>query len=177
MRAHKTTTGCRRGFTLMELLVTVGIMVLIASIAVAAIAPMLRGRTLASGSHAVQAIIYQARTLAVTALTDATIRFQVSDGRMELYATSADAHTLDPAARAALRVEEPDFLPAGAQFADDPPVLGGGDPSYYLEFDPSGSLDTGTTGVRSIRLSDPNGGNVKVVEVLFASGLTRVYDE
>ena len=171
MRAHKATTARRRGFTLVELLVTVSIMVLVASIAVAAIAPMLRGQTMTTGAHAVQAIIYQARSQAVSLRTEATIRFHVTEGRMELYATHADAATLDPVARADPRVEAPDFLPQGVQFMD----LDTDGEFYYLEFTRSGALRT--SGIRLIRLSDPNGRNVKIVEVLFATGMTRVYDE
>ena len=162
----------------MELLVTVGIMVLVASIAVAAIAPMVRGRALDSGAHAVEAMIYQARTHAVTARTDATIRFRKRDGRMELFSTLSDAEDGAPAGR----VEEPDYLPVGVQFLEFWNLVEVGPPAppgelYLLVFDPSGSLDPTTPGLRRIYLSDPNGRNVKVVEVLFASGQTRIYDE
>ena len=78
------------------------------------------------------------------------------------------------------RVDEPEHLPPGVKFADDPPVTGGtGAPTDLLIFSPMGSLDQVMMGAgnRIIRLTDEDSGSVKRIEVVSASGLTKVTDE
>ena len=175
----------RRAFTLVELLVVIGIMMLLASMSVIAIAPLFRGSALGAGARVVQAVVYQARTYAATQGVNATAFFDVGNRSMSIYA--------NPNMAPGDRVDEPEFLPTGISFwvyangipvtqvwtpptpPNPPPVLIGN----RLVFRPSGSLDPmymGGIGNRQIRIQDQSGSR-KVIEVIFASGLVDIRDE
>ena len=178
----------RRAFTLVELLVVIGIMILLASMSVIAIAPMFRGSALAAGSRIVQAVVYQARTYAATQGTNATVFLDVANRSMSISSI--------PNSGLQYRVDEPEFLPTGIRFVVDAngnsaPFTRGWTPAPgcrpappttyrgYLVFRPSGSIDPiamGGTGNWEVRIEDERCSR-KVIEVIFVSGLTDIRDE
>ena len=169
------------GFTLVELLVVVAIMVLVASMAVISVGPMLRGRALRSAAGSVQALLYQARTYAATHNTYAALCIGVPDGPMELYAYVDFVQDVgDPSKRLLVEgTKTQTYLPTGARFADNPPVQGGSGARNTVAFAPTGSLDATQMGManRFIRVTDVRGESTKRIEIVFASGMAQIRDE
>ena len=177
---HRDTRRARRAFTLVEVLTVMGIMVLLATIVVIAVAPFLKGRSLASGARVVQGVIYQARAYAATQRTRATVYFDPDEGSVAVYANPYVVPGVY-----GNRVDQPEFLPAGVRFDDSSGavVTDAGDPpnakGNILVFSPTGSLDPlyMGTGNSSVRLTDDAGINVKHITVVFASGMMKSEDE
>ena len=177
MRRRKDTE--RAAFTLIELLTVVGIMLMLASVTLIAVAPFIRGRSSGAAARVVQAAIYQARTYAATQGSNATVYFDPATRSFTLYASTYihPDNRLD---------ERATFLPPGIRFvvnaAGDPVVQASGTLSRRtLVFRPSGSLDPtqmgGLTSNWDVSICDERGENVKRIEVVFASGMTAIYEE
>jgi len=166
-----------RGFTLVEMLVVISIMVLVAALATVAVAPMLKGRSLRSAAQTLQALLYQARSYAATYNTQATLYVGTPNGPLEVYATLADAEAVprDPRRRVG---EKPVYLPPGTSFESNPPVQAATGARHTVVYSPTGSLDVSEmgTGACQIRITDAQGERVKLVEVSFASGLPHITD-
>lgn len=156
----------RSGFTIIEMLVVVGIMLLVASITVAAFAPFMKGSKLSAAAASVQGLIWQARSHAASSGESATLCFDTAEQSIALY-RDPDNFEKDN------RVRKPYYLPRGVSFFSVPA-------DNILVFSPGGSLNAGrmdgTTGNREIVLTDARGFR-KVIQVIFASGLTQTYDE
>jgi prepilin-type N-terminal cleavage/methylation domain-containing protein len=173
----------RGGFTLIEILVAVGIMVLLTSIVVMATIPALRAHSLGAAARQVHAMIYEARTYAATQRCKATLYFDTEERSITLFNSPLGVPTV-----IANRVQEPEFLPRGVAFqVDDDPlqvVRRYEDAQPHMVFAPGGSLDpspgamagVGNWTVRLVR-AHGNVDQVKVIEVVFASGLVKVRDE
>ena len=172
------------GFTLVEMLVVVGIMVLLTSIVVMATVPALRGHSLGAGARLVQAMIYEARTYAATQRCNATLYFDSEERSITLFNSPLGVPMFIDN-----RVQEPEFLPRGVVFQvpDDDPlgiVTRGASTQPHMVFAPGGSLDPSPgamagVGNWQVRLVREHGDvdQVKVIEVVFASGLVKVRDE
>ena len=171
------------GFTLAELLVVVAIMMLVASMAVVAVGPMLRGRALRSAARTLQALLYQARTYAATHNTCAALTIGVPDGPMELYAYVDFVQDVgNPSKRLLVEgTKTQAYLPTGTRFAANPPVElpDGSGACDFVAFAPTGSLDLAQMGManRFIRVTDLQGERTKRIEVIFASGMAQIWDE
>ena len=174
---HRQTERAR-GFTLVELLVVIGIMALVASMATVAIAPMLEGRSLRAGARMVQSIVFRARAYAVNQRTPATIVLEADGDFMEIYPTP----TLASGASPADRVDEPTFLPRGIEFVTPLPQTDGPGATFsgetWIVFSRTGGLDEDEmgTGNVEITLEGSGGEETKIIEVLFTSGQTRTRD-
>ena len=147
-------------------------MAVVAGMVLVSTVSLMRGHSLRAGVRRVQAMIYRTRTHAVVERTSTTLFFYVNDRSMALYTDGGTGP----------RVAKPEFLPAGARFLNNPPVEQKSGPltGDGLSFSPCGSLDPvamGAPGNWLVRLTDEQGETVKVLEVVFASGLTGVYDE
>jgi len=178
--------GPRRAITLTELLVVIGIMVLVTTIVVAAIAPFMRGRSLGAATRLAQAMIYQARTYAATHRCPATLYFDSRGRSITLFNSPLGVPTVRDN-----QVGKPQFLPRGAAFLVDggDPLrvvrrAGGSDAQPYLVFSPSGSLDPSPTGMGGvgnwevyIGRESGTAHEVKVIEIIFASGLVKTREE
>lgn len=84
MSAILTARG-RRGFTVVELLVVVGIILVVASVAVASVIPFMKGRKLNSATRTLQAAVMRARSYAATRRTKATMRIFPAENQLVIY--------------------------------------------------------------------------------------------
>jgi len=195
MKRHLTAAGGkgREGVTLIELLVVLGIITLVASLAIVALAPFMRTRSLSAGAYAVRNVIWQAKTYAATHNVQAAVHFYTSEPpylTIEWRVPAADDSWHGPVAK-------PTYLPREVRFyRPTNPVdrlvrdgktakLDTGLPAavrqYRLIFSPGGSLFSGTplgTDNVQIGLVGPKGTSEekKTVIVLFASGLPYIED-
>ena len=180
--AASTSVASRRAFTLLELLVVMGIIALLTSIAVVSVVPFLSGRALSTGASAVQFMVYQARTHAVCNSMPATLAFSATDRSMILYDLKPDElEGLTDQQRKARRVSRPEYLPTGVVFVDTDGDVVTQEDSHRatLVFYCDGSLDRAemSTGNWQIRLGEDEAASQKVITVIFASGLPKVEDE
>jgi Tfp pilus assembly protein FimT len=172
-----------------ELLVVIGIMALMAAITTVAVVPMMKGGRLRSGSRIVQASLYRARMYAAVNRCSASVWFYpkttavngrtVEAGAIETFKGLSNTD-LD------LRLQEPAFLPAGVQFyAENDDVVFDPDEQAVgnvVVFDTTGQVDADETNIGTaenprVRLQGEEEGTYKVIEVVFTTGLTRIYDQ
>jgi len=186
-----------RGFTLVELLVVLGIITFLASVTVVAVWPFMEGRALQSGASTVQALIYQARSYAIANRCNAVLYFNASEYQMVLFRNPDDLlWSLSNPSQPSRRADRPEFLPKGVKFytANGCVVTNTNQPPNgicnALVFGRTGSLETvaknldpgpndwpGGMGNVIIRLQDPAAQTTKAVEVMFTSGFPKIYDE
>jgi len=145
------------GFTLVELLVVVAIMVLVASMAVISVGPMLRGHALRSAARNVQALLCQARTYAATHNTYTALSIGVPDGPIELHvyfsSDTFDADVVNLSNRLLVEgTKTQAYLPTGIRFVHDLPVVGGSSPRNTVAFAPTGCLDAAEMGIANRRI-------------------------
>jgi len=192
------TRAPARGFTLVELLVVLGIITFLASVTVVAVWPFMEGRALQSGASTVQALIYQARSYAIANRCNATLYLNAAEGEMVLFASPTAFSGGNPNNDYRNdRADRPEFLPKGVKFyarnglvvTDTTGTAAG--PTFpngranVLVFSRTGSLETtsfvgvwpGGMGNVIIRLQDPAAQTTKAVEVMFTSGFPKIYDE
>ena len=192
-REHKARER-RRAFTLVEMLVVLGIITFLAAVTVAAIWPFMSGQALSGGARTLQAMIYQARAYAIANRTQATLYLDPNEKQMVLFATPED---LDSALGAGdsrqYRADRPEFLPKGAKFGTDggQVVMNASDNGIgnIIVFSTTGSIESATvtltnhpnwtvgTGNVKVKIQDPAETTTKVLEIMFASGFPRIYDE
>jgi prepilin-type N-terminal cleavage/methylation domain-containing protein len=175
----------RGGITLVELLVVMGIIALVASLATVAFVPMVRGRALSSAAYALKNSVWQARTYAAAHNVQTRLRLTNANPCMAVIQQRNPDGTWNAAP-----VAKPLYLPGGVRFYSNPPVdrlqprvngvvqLQSSGVGTELVFMPSGSLDPASslTAVNvQIGLMGPTGGVERMaVVVLFASGLPYV---
>lgn len=186
----------RRGFSLIELLVVIGIMALMAGITVLAVAPMMEGRRVSSGARIVQAMLYRARMYAAVNRRPASVWFYPGEGKVASYNGIPDPG--DEVQKKDRRIQEPGFLPAGVSFrrytqngwvivdpAENPVgnmlvfgMTGGVDvPATNSAPWAEGSDHLGQAENPRVMLQGEEEGTFKVIEVVFTTGLTRIYDQ
>jgi len=189
----------RRAFTLVEMLVVLGIMTFLAAVTVASIWPFMSGQALSGGARTLQAMMYQARAYAISNRTQATLYLDPDEKSMTLFASPTDLD--DGLANNKLlfvdkRADRTEFLPKGAKFGTDGgnAVLdaSGTGMGNILIFSTTGSLETATVDLTAtlstaywaggignikVKVQDPAETVTKVLEIMFASGFPRIYDE
>ena len=122
---------CRDGFTLIEMLVVVGVIMLMTAMSVAAFAPFMKGRQLSAGARTVQAAVYQARAYAAANRVRTVLYFATPP----LIATMQEDHNIEPwsinlyslgvdtngnAVVSDEKIARPEFLPRGVTFLGTP---------------------------------------------------------
>jgi len=125
----------RAGFTLTEMLVVIGVVVLVASLTTVAVLPMMEGRALAAGARVVQSMAFQARAFAATQSKISCLWFDGSKSEIgilywdQAYWDAQSSHTIpgppphpetpgEAFVNAWKRVEQPEHLPKGVRFMD-----------------------------------------------------------
>lgn len=155
--------GARNGFTIMELLVVIGIMVLLMSLAVAGFIGIRRGAELRGGVMTVRTTMMLARQEAVTKRRNVTVEFKAGTGALDadkLYVISSCAGNILTNSVIA--------LPLGIQFNAAPAPI---------TFKPSGSASgTGATSIGLIEKQGPVAGTLRgtrSVKVWSLTGITK----
>ncbi len=193
----ETGAGARRGFTLLELLAVMAIIVIVAGISVAAFANITRGGAVTTVAHRVRALVWQARSYAAGHNVQTRVLFGISASarqyvQVQWRSSAADPWGLDPVSKRYDMTETVEFYYDGGRPVavlkrtgkvvdlgardTDPNLL-----SNELVFGPTGGLlpevgsPLGTNNVQ-IGFIHPKRKLKKAVTVLFASGLPYVED-
>jgi Tfp pilus assembly protein FimT len=155
-----SSQDCR--FTLIEMLVVIGIMILVASISIVSVAPMMKGRHLDSAARVVQSALYRARTYAATMRNEATVKFEKNEGKITI--KDEDSNLLD----------KPYWLPEGVEFESIEDS--GGSALPEITFGSMGSLSDPEDDV-IILIADKQKDMKKKITVVHTTGLTRIQDQ
>jgi prepilin-type N-terminal cleavage/methylation domain-containing protein len=190
----------RRGFTMVELLVVLSIIVFLAGVTAAAVWPYMEGQALRSGARTVQAMLLQTRAYAITNRTRAALYFDAAEKQMVLVGRAEDMADYLAASeenKKQYRGARPEFLPKGTQFGTTDDGSGttyvvansaGAGYSDCIVFDTTGAVGgdmrvlkngtpvAGTVGNLTVSIQDVAGQTTKTVEVLFTSGIARVLE-
>lgn len=193
--------GGRRGFTLIELLVVLGIVMIMASVALVSFSTLTRGRVVRKAASGLKAVIWQARNYAASHNVYAVVRFYSHPeacAEMYMLPMGTALEDVDFASALTRRVVKRHFLGKGVAFADGSnPVdtlyrpdgpdgiieLRDGQAST-LVFGPAGGLrpvsQLGLTGdniqIGLVPKKKSDTGEKMAVTVLFASGIPYIED-
>ncbi|MBT6051521.1 MAG: prepilin-type N-terminal cleavage/methylation domain-containing protein [Candidatus Scalindua sp.] len=143
----------KNGFTLVEMLVVIAIIILISVSAIPAITPFLKGQRLSKGARIVQAQALAARTMAINSRNT---RWLVLDS-INYKLTIKDESGLT-----VLGKEE--FLPGTIEFGTSTGTWSAG--TSTVSFDPNGTADTSTLGTDTVTIQDKQGNskNLKIID-------------
>ena len=143
----------RDGFTLVEMLVVIAIIILISVSAIPAITPFLKGQRLSKGARIVQAQALAARTMAINSRK---IRWLILDS------VNYKLSIKDETNLTVLGKEE--FLPGTIEFGTSTGTWSAG--TSTVSFDPNGTADTSTLGTDTVTIQDKQGNtkNLKIID-------------
>ena len=141
----------RNGFTLVEMLVVIAIIILVSVVSVPAITPFLKGQRLGKGARIVQASAQAARTMAINSRETRWLVFDTTNYKLSI---KDEIGTV-------LGKEE--FLPVTIEF--DTSTWSG----TSVSFDPNGSADTSTLGTDTVTIQDKQG-NTKNLKIISYTG-------
>ena len=144
----------RSGFTLVEMLVVIAIIILVSVVAVPAITPFLKGQRLNKGARIVQASALAARTMAINSRETRRLVFDSINHKLSIIGT--DTTILSKA----------EFLPDTIEFGTSTGSWPAG--TSTVSFDPNGSADylsIGTLGTNTVTIQDKQGNkkNLKII--------------
>jgi prepilin-type N-terminal cleavage/methylation domain-containing protein len=144
----------RSGFTLVEMLVVIAIIILVSVVAVPAITPFLKGQRLNKGARIVQAQALAARVMAINSRE--TRRLVLDSINYKLSIIGTDTTILAKA----------EFLPDTIEFGTSTGSWPAG--TSTVSFDPNGSADylsIGTLGTNTVTIQDKQGNkkNLKII--------------
>ncbi len=148
----------KNGFTLVEMLVVIAIIILVSVVAVPAITPFLKGQRLNKGARIIQAQALAARVMAINSRQ--TRRLVLDSTYSKLSIIGTDTTTLAKA----------EFLPDTIEFGTSTGSWTVG--TSTVSFDPNGSADylsIGTLGTDTVIIQDKQG-NTKNLEIISFTG-------
>jgi len=142
----------KNGFTLVEMLVVIAIIILISVSAIPAITPFLKGQRLNKGARIVQAQALAARVMAINSRKTRLLVFDSINYKLSIR---------DETGLTVLGKEE--FLPATIEFGTSTGSWTAG--TSTVSFDPNGTADTSTLGTDTVTIQDKQGNtkNLKIV--------------
>ena len=143
----------RDGFTLVEMLVVIAIIILISVSAIPAITPFLKGQRLSKGARIVQAQALAARTMAINSRKTRWLVLDSVNYRLSIK---------DETGSTVLGKEE--FLPGTIEFGTSTGTWSAG--TSTVSFDPNGTADTSTLGTDTVTIQDKQGNtkNLKIID-------------
>ncbi len=147
----------KNGFTLVEMLVVISIIILISVSAIPAITPFLKGQRLSKGARIVQAQALAARTMAINSRNTRWLVFDSINYKLTIK---------DETGSIVLGREE--FLPNTIEFGTSTGTWTAG--VSTVSFDPNGTADTSTLGTNMVTIQDKQG-NVKNLKIIDYTGL------
>ncbi len=142
----------KNGFTLVEMLAVIAIIILISVSAIPAITPFLKGQRLSKGARIVQAQVLAARTMAINSRE--TRRLVIDSTYSKLSIIGTDTTLLAKA----------EFLPGTIEFGTSTGAWTSG--TSTVSFDPNGTADTSTLGTNTVTIQDKQGDtkNLKIID-------------
>ncbi len=142
----------KNGFTLVEMLVVIAIIILISASAIPAITPFLKGQRLSKGARIVQATALAARTMAINSRKTRWLIFDSTNYKLTIK---------DETNSNVLGREE--FLPGTIEFGTSTGTWSAG--TSTVSFDPNGTADTSTLGTDTVTIQDKQGNskNLKII--------------
>ncbi len=146
----------KNGFTLVEMLVVISIIILVSVVAVPAITPFLRGQGLSKGARIVQASALAARSMAINSRKTRRLVFDSTYSKLSITDESANV------------LEREEFLPNNIEFGIgevDWSPLG----TSTVSFDPTGSADITALGTDTVIIQDKQG-NTKNLKIISYTG-------
>ena len=146
----------KNGFTLVEMLVVIAIIILISVSAIPAITPFLKGQRLSKGARIVQAQALAARTMAINSRK---ARWLVLDS------INYKLSIKDETGSIVLGKEE--FLPGTIEFGTSTGTWTAG--TSTVSFDPDGTADTSNLDADTITIQDKQG-NTKKLKIITYTG-------
>ena len=143
----------KNGFTLVEMLVVIAIIILISVSAIPAITPFLKGQRLSKGARIVQASALAARTMAINSRKTRWLVFDSINYKLSIK---------DETGSTVLGKEE--FLPGTIEFGTSTGTWSAG--TSTVSFDPNGTADTSTLGTDTVTIQDKQGNskNLKIID-------------
>ena len=143
----------KNGFTLVEMLVVISIIILISVSAIPAITPFLKGQRLSKGARIVQATALAARTMAINSRKTRWLVLDSINYKLSIK---------DETNSNVLGKEE--FLPGTIEFGTSTGTWSAG--TSTVSFDPNGTADTSTLGTDTVTIQDKQGNskNLKIID-------------
>ena len=143
----------KNGFTLVEMLVVIAIIILISVSAIPAITPFLKGQRLSKGARIVQASALAARTMAINSRKTRWLVFNSINYKLSIK---------EETGLTVLGKEE--FLPGTIEFGTSTGTWSAG--TSTVSFDPNGTADTSTLGTDTVTIQDKQGNakNLKIID-------------
>ncbi len=144
------------GFTLIEMLVVISIIILVSVVAVPSITPFLKGQGLSKGARIVQASALAARSMAINSRKTRRLVFDSIYSKLSIIDDSANV------------LEREEFLPNNIEFDTST----WGTSTVTVSFDPNGSADylsQGTLGTDTVTIQDKQG-NTKNLKIISYTG-------
>jgi prepilin-type N-terminal cleavage/methylation domain-containing protein len=145
----------RNGFTLVEMLVVIAIIILISASAIPAITPFLKSQRLNKGARIVQAHALAARVMAINSREQRRLVIDSTYSKLSIIGTDTTI----------LAREE--FLPDTIEFGTGNVIWTAG--TSTVSFDPNGTADTTSLGTDTVIIQDKLG-NTKNLEVISYTG-------
>lgn len=141
----------KNGFTLVEMLVVIAIIILVSVVAVPAITPVLKGQRLNKGARIVQAQALAARVMAINSRETRRLVFDSINYKLSIRDESG------------LIVGKDEFLPDTIEFGTSTGTWTVG--TSTVSFDSNGSADTSTLGTDTVTIQDKQGNtrNLKII--------------
>jgi prepilin-type N-terminal cleavage/methylation domain-containing protein len=143
----------KNGFTLVEMLVVIAIIILISVSAIPAITPFLKGQRLSKGARIVQAQALAARVMAINSRKTRWLVFDSINYKLSIK---------DETNSTVLGKEE--YLPGTIEFGTSTGTWSAAGTSA-VSFDPNGTADTSTLGTDTVTIQDKqeNTKNLKII--------------
>ena len=145
----------KNGFTLIEMMVVISIIILVSVVAVPSITPFLKGQGLSKGARIVQASALATRSMAINSREIRRLVFDSTYSKLSIIDKNANV------------LEREEFLPNNIEF-------GTGDVTWTVgtstvSFDPNGTADTSTLGTDTVIIQDKQG-NTKNLKIISYTG-------
>ncbi len=147
----------KNGFTLVEMLVVISIVILVSVVAVPSITPFLRGQGLSKGARIVQASALATRSMAINSRETRRLVFDSTYSKLSIIDDSAAV------------LEREEFLPNNIEFGTSTGNWPFG--TSTVSFDPNGSADTTAPGLGTdtVIIQDKQG-NTKNLKIISYTG-------
>ncbi len=145
----------KNGFTLVEMLVVISIIILVSVVAVPSITPFLRGKGLSKGARIVQASALATRSMAINSRETRRLVFDSTYSKLSIIDKNANV------------LEREEFLPNNIEFGTGDVIWTVG--TSTVSFDPNGTADTIALGTDTVIIQDKQG-NTKNLKIISYTG-------